>query len=114
MKTTINILTLTDNNQYLLVAPQGDGLYWIDTMKMKKIFHNPKDISVSDIIQVHSPTVLAVSELSGRIHIIDRRSPMEIIKSFDAGNTIHKLCARGSQLYAACEDGYMRVFDIAK
>lgn len=76
MKGTINLLTLTDNNQYLLVAPQGEGVYWIDTAKMKRLFHNPRDVSVTDIVQVHSPTVLAISELSGKIHIVDRRSPM--------------------------------------
>jgi hypothetical protein len=76
LKGTINLLTLTDNNQYLLVAPQGEGVYWIETSKLKKLFHNPKDVSVTDIVQVHSPTVYAFSELSGKIHIIDRRSPM--------------------------------------
>jgi hypothetical protein len=114
MKGTINLLTLSDNNQYLLVAPQGDGVHWIDTTKMKGLFHNPKDISVTDIVQVHSPTIVAISDLSGKIHIVDRRSPMETIKYFDAGNSIHKLSARGSQVYAACEDGYMRVFDLSK
>lgn len=53
MKGTINLLTLTDNNQYLLVAPQGEGVCWVDASKMKKLFHNPKDVSITDIVQVH-------------------------------------------------------------
>ena len=113
-KGTINFLTLSDNNQYLLVAPQGEGVHWVDCTKLKVLFQNPKDISVTDIIQVLSPTILAISDLGGKIHLIDRRSPLEILKTFDAGNSIHKLSARGSQLYAACEDGFMRVFDVSK
>ena len=96
MKGAINLLTLTDNNQYLLVAPQGEGVCWVDATKMKKLFHNPKDVSITDIVQVHQPTLYAFSELSGKIHIIDRRNPMEKIKTFDAGNTVHKLSSRGS------------------
>lgn len=53
MKGTINLLTLTENNQYLLVAPQGEGVCWVDASKMKKLFHNPKDVSITDIVQVH-------------------------------------------------------------
>jgi hypothetical protein len=75
-KGTINLLSLSDNNQYLLVAPQGEGVHWIDTGKMKRLFHNPKDISATDIVQVHSPTLHAISDLGGKIHLIDRRSPL--------------------------------------
>ena len=114
MKGSINQLSLSDNNQCLLVAPQGEGLYWVDTTKMITLFYNPKDIAITDIVQVHAPTTMAISALDGKIHLIDRRKPQEIVKSFDAGNSIHKLHAKGSQLYAACEDGYVRVFDVSK
>jgi mannose/fructose/N-acetylgalactosamine-specific phosphotransferase system component IIB len=108
------LLTLTDNNQYLLVAPQGEGVLWIETVNMKKIHHNPKDVSITDIVQVNEQNLYAFAELSGKIHIIDRKKPTEIKMTFDAGNTIHKLASRGSLLYAACEDGFMRVFDASK
>lgn len=63
LKGAINLLAFTDNNQYLMVAVQGDGLHWVDPTKIKTIFHNPREVSVTDIIQVHSPTTFAVSDL---------------------------------------------------
>jgi hypothetical protein len=63
MKGSINLLTLTDNNQYLVVAPQGEGLYWFDSAKLKKLFVNPKDISISDVTKVDSSTIHAISEI---------------------------------------------------
>jgi hypothetical protein len=53
LKGAINLLALTDNNQYLMVAPQGEGVLWIETTNLKKIHHNPKDVSITDIVQVH-------------------------------------------------------------
>lgn len=111
-KGVINCLKFVDN--FALIAPQADGLYWTDVNKFKRVFHSPQDISVSAICRVHSPHYLAVGDLNGIIHLLDIRAPMNIIKTVRAGNTIHALEAKGSQLYAACEDGYVRVFDTSK
>ena len=43
---------------------------------------------------------------------MDRRAPMNMIGKKKAGNSIHALESKGSLLYAACEDGYVRVFDV--
>lgn len=56
--------------------------------------------------------IRAFQILEGNIYVIDRRNPIEIVKQFQAGNTVHKLYSHGSQIYAACEDGYLRVFNI--
>lgn len=111
-KGVINWLGFTDN--YALIAPQSDGLYWANINTFKTIFHSPSDVSVSAVCKVHSQNHLAVGDIDGNIHLLDSRAPMNIIKKIRAGNTIHSLTARGSQLYAACEDGYVRVFDISK
>lgn len=60
-KGAINCLCLADN--YVMVAPQGDGVHWVDLNKMKRVFHNPVDLSVSDIVQVHSANHYAISNL---------------------------------------------------
>ncbi len=80
--------------------------------KLKVFFHSPEGISVSSIVNVHSPNNYAISDLEGNIHLLDRRAPMNIIGKKKAGNSIHALEAKGSLLYAACEDGYVRVFDV--
>jgi len=95
-----------------LVAPQGDGIYWTDVNKLKSLFHSPEAISVSSVVNVHSPNNFAISDLEGNIHLLDRRAPMNIIGKKKAGNSIHALESKGSLLYAACEDGYVRVFDV--
>lgn len=86
----------------------------MEANKMKRLFHHPKDISVTDIVEVPATNMIAISDLDGRIHIVDRRKPTETIKFFEAGNTVHKLTVRGSEVYAACEDGCVRVFDVSK
>lgn len=60
-KGAINYLSFADN--YLLVAPQGDGVYWCDVNKLKIFFHSPEAISVSSIVNVHSPNNYAISDL---------------------------------------------------
>lgn len=99
-KGVINCLSFTDN--FALIAPQGDGLYWCDVNKCKKIFHSPSDASVSAISRVHSQNHVAVGDIDGSIYLLDSRAPMNILKKIRAGNTIHSLTSRGSQLYAAC------------
>jgi hypothetical protein len=80
---------------------------------MKRIFHNPQGISASDIVQVQTH-LYAAADLEGAIHLIDRRSPMNTVGVLQAGNTVHHLASLGSQLYASCEDGYVRVWDVSK
>ena len=111
-KGSINCLSFADN--YLLVAPQGDGVYWTDPNKLKTLFHSPAEASVSAIVNVHSPNHFAIGDLEGGIHFVDRRAPKTIIAKRIAGNSIHALQSKGSLVFAACEDGYVRVFDIAK
>lgn len=88
-KGAINYLSFADN--YLLVAPQGEGVYWCDVNKLKNFFHSPEAISVSSIVNVHSPHNYAISDLEGNIHLLDRRAPMNIIGKKKAGNSIHAL-----------------------
>jgi len=112
MKGSINNLYFADS--FFLATPQGDGVHWLDINKMKRIFHSPSGISATSIVQVHSINNYAISDLGGAIHFIDRRSPMNEIGCVQAGNTVHGLSSKGSQVYAACEDGYVRVFDLSK
>ncbi len=82
-------MTFTDN--LALIAPEGDGLYWVDANKFKKIFHSPSDISVSSIVKVHSSYHYAIADLKGMIYMVDSRAPMNIIATMKAGNTVHAL-----------------------
>jgi hypothetical protein len=109
---SINAIFMADH--YALIAPQGDGVHWTDINKFKRIFHSPTSISISSIVKVLSAHNYAFSDLEGTIHVLDYRTPNEPIAKLKAGNTIHEMTARGSQLFAACEDGCVRVFDLAK
>ena len=53
-KGSINSIFITENNA--LIAPQGEGVYWTDINKFKRIFHSPAEVSASAIVRVHSPT----------------------------------------------------------
>ena len=108
----INCLLPTE--QYLLVAPQGDGVHWLDVNKFKRIFHAPKNLSVTDIHKLDQPHLFAVSTLEGTLHLVDRRAPLEPVKVWQAGNSIHKLIGRKDSLICACEDGVVRGFELAK
>ncbi len=62
---------------------------------------------------VHTyPNVYAVSDFSGHLYLFDKRSPLKAVATARAGNTVHSLNFRGSLLAAACEDGYVRVYDL--
>lgn len=111
-KTSVNVIFLTE--AHALIAPQGDGVHWMDVNKMKRVFHSPPDISASAIVRVNSVYNYAISDLKGDIHLLDYRTPTNIVASLKTGNSIHALTSSGSQLYAACEDGCVRVFDTAK
>jgi len=111
-KGSINVIFMAEN--HALIAPQSEGVHWTDINKLKTIFHSPANISASSIVKVHSPHHYAISDLDGNIHLLDYRAPMNIISTIKAGNTIHALTSKGSNLYAACEDGCVRVFDLTK
>jgi hypothetical protein len=111
-KGSINVVFMAEH--HALIAPQSEGVHWTDINKFKSIFHSPPNISASAIVKVHSPHHYAISDLQGNIHILDYRAPLNIISTLKAGNTVHSLTARGSNLYAACEDGCVRVFDLTK
>ena len=71
-------------------------------------------MSASAIVRVHSPYNYAIADIEGNIHLLDYRAPLKVIAKLRAGNSIHALEAKGSNLFAACEDGNVRLFDIAK
>ena len=111
-KGSINSIFITENNA--LIAPQGEGVYWTDINKFKRIFHSPAEVSASAIVRVHSPYNYAIADIEGNIHLLDYRAPLKVIAKLRAGNSIHALEAKGSNLFAACEDGNVRLFDITK
>lgn len=84
------------------MAPQGDGVHWLDINKFKTIFHAPKDLSVTDLYKMDQLHLFAVATLEGSLHVIDRRAPLEPVKVWQAGNSIHKLTVRKDSLICAC------------
>ena len=111
-KGSINCIFATEH--HTLIAPQGEGVHWTDINKFKRIFHSPAEISASAIVRVHSPFNYAISDIEGNIHVLDYRTPLKTIAKLRAGNSIHALSAKGSNLFAACEDGNTRMFDLTK
>ena len=88
-KGAINSISIADN--YALIAPQSNGVFWNDINKLKTIFHSPPDISVTAIAKISHSHNYAFSDLKGSIHLVDSRAPMKIIKKLEAGNSIHAL-----------------------
>ena len=95
----INCITIVDN--YALIAPQGDGVHWCDINKLKKLFHSPRDVSISAITSLNNNNYV-FSDLQGGVHLMDKRTPLKAISSVRAGNTVHALCTKGSLAFAAC------------
>lgn len=64
-------------------------------------------------MKLHDSPLVAISTFEGEICCMDPRAHQEK-KIFSAGSTIHDMAFYQGTLLAACEDGLIKAFDIAK
>ncbi len=81
---------------------------------MKRLFETDLKGNSSDIVQLHNKNYFAISDIQGEIHLFDKRTPLQPKHLLKAGNTVHQMFYDENNLFAACEDGCVRGWDLRK
>lgn len=113
MKTEIHpksVESVLFSHNFVISGCVDGGVRQFDAKTFKLIQALKYDSAVTKLIKLSNQ--LALSTFNGTIAVFDSRSPKEDIK-FSAGSTIHELISyRDYGLFAGCEDGLIKYFDI--